>query len=334
MNIYKIAELAGVSVATVSKVINGRDEISEDTRRKVFEIIESNNFKPKVSATVMDTLAVFFPAGRETHLSNPYFSSILFGVGDIAYDYDFGITIINTGRLPKKPGEFLKFCRQRKISGGIFALLTVDDNYVAGLAEKFPVVSISQKFEGYPVGCVQADNFTGGYEAVKYLIDCGHKKIMFINPSIKYLDHIMRNDGGEKALQEAGLSKYPEEIQYSLTLSDTDLGYSLDKAFADRERPTALFIASDQEALRIMRILQEKGVKIPEDISIVGFDDLSFAENINPPLTTVRQPIYDVGREACRMLINMMQKSGTQEVADMTLKTKLMIRKSVKRLNE
>lgn len=334
MNIYKIAEIAGVSISTVSKVINGKSDIGKATREKVLQIIEDNGYKPKISTAGMDTIAIFAPIDKETHISNPYFSGILSGVGEVAYDYDFGITIISTRRVPKNSRDFLAYCRQRKIRGGIFPLLTYDDNYVVNFADKFPTVVLSYQFGDSPIGSVLVDNFNGGYEAVKHMVELEHKKIMFVNPSPKYIDHIQKLEGGEKALKEANLVRYPNDINNSLALSDMDLGYHFNTILESGNRPSAMFIASDQEALRIMRVLQEKGIRVPEDISIVGFDNLYFAANTNPPLTTVHQPIFDVGKAACRMLIEMMGAEKDQVNNEAMLKTQLIVRKSTAKFND
>ena len=334
MNIYKIAQLAGVSPATVSKVINGKDDIGEETRTRILKIIEDNHFIPKVSTSNMDTIAIFAPIGKELQLGNPYFSLILSGVGDIAYDNDFGLTIVSSSRIPKGKQEFLRYCRQRKIVGGIFSFLTVDDRYIINIANEFPSVILSHRFEGHPIGSVQTDNFNGAYEAIKYLISCGHKNIMFIIPGMQHMDHRMRSKGGEKALEEANFVKNADSIDDSINMSDTDLGYYLKQVMEKENRPTAIFAANDMEALRIMKILQDNHMNIPEDISIIGFDDNYFAAHTNPPLTTVFQPIYEVGQEACRMLIGMINNGEKQADTHIMLKTKLMIRKSVKKMND
>ena len=333
MNIYELAKEANVSIATVSKVINGKPDIGKDTRSKVLKIIEKNNYKPKVSVVNIRNFAVFAPFGNDNHISNPYFSSILSGIGDVAFDHDFSISLISTLRIPRDEHDFLKFCQQRKIEGGIFMLSTLDDHYIENFAEKLPLVVVSSQFDKAPIVTVEADNYSGGYEAVKHLIDYGHMNIMFIVPSMKYHDHLMRLEGGEKALEESGLVKHAGSLDDSLSLSDTDLRHHLKNIMNSDSRPTAIFGLNDQEAIRVMKLLQGLGMVIPEDISIVGFDDLYFAAYTTPSLTTVYQPTYEIGKEAGRMLINIIRKKEKQEKLTILLKsTKLMIRNSTRKL--
>ncbi len=333
MNIYEIAKQANVSIATVSKVINGKPDIGKDTRNKVLKVIKENNYKPKVSVVSIRNIAVFAPMGNDNHISSPYFSSVLSGIGDVAFDHDYSISLISTLRIPRNEHDFMKFCQQRKIEGGIFILSAVDDHYIKNFAGKLPLVALSQHYEKAPIATVEADNYSGGYDAVKHLLDYDHKNMMFIVPSMKYYDHLMRLAGGEKALEEAGLVKHSGSLDDSLSLSDTDLGHHLKNIMNSESRPTALFVLNDQEAIRVMRLLKALGIKIPEDISIVGFDDLYFAANTTPSLTTVFHPIYEVGKEAGRLLINSIKKQEKQEKQDIVLKTtKLMIRDSTRKL--
>lgn len=331
MNIYKIAELAGVSVSTVSKVINGKHDISEETRERVRVIIEKNNFQPKLSASRMDTIGVFAPIGRETHISNPYFSSILSGVGGLSFSYDFNILIIPLNKSPKNPKEFIRFCAQRRVSGAIFCLLTIDDRFIEELAGRIPLVTIAKHgFEG--ICYVESDNFGGGYEAVKHLMEIGHKDIMIVLPDLKHPDHLDRLNGAKKALEEQDLDLRDYNINESLKLSDSDLGYYIDNVLSSAKRPSAIFVASDQEAIRVMRILQERNIGIPNELSIVGFDDLYFAANTNPPLTTIHQPINELGFEACKIVIDMIENREEYAGTSKTLSTRLMVRKSTANL--
>jgi LacI family transcriptional regulator len=328
-SIYKIAELAGVSPATVSKVINGRHDVSEEMCQKVRKIIQEQGYKPSVSKTGMDTIGVFIPLSAGARMSNPYLAGIVSGIGDTAGDSDLMVAIVNSDRIPKNPQEFVRFCRMRRISGGIFPLLNLQDDYMTAIAHVFPTVTISRDYGREIAGCVMADNCNGGYEATKYLVSMGHRKILLVNPSVRYPDHNFRMEGAMMAIEEAGLPDSVMRLDNSLEFEDADLGCRMDCLLAETCRPTAIFAASDQEALRIIRLLSERNIAIPEDISIVGFDDLYFAANTNPPLTTVRQPLYNMGREACMIITQMIKKKPEASVLKV-FPTELILRKSVK----
>ncbi|MFS0726655.1 LacI family DNA-binding transcriptional regulator [Paenibacillus sp. 1P07SE] len=333
MNIYEVAELAGVSIATVSKVINGKSDISQATKDKVLKIMEENNYKPRLSAVNVRNIAVFAPLGNNRQLTNPYFSRILSGIGDVAFDHDYSITLVSTLRIPRNKQSFNKYCQQRKIYGGIFVLSSLEDTYIANFAGKQPLVVLSRRFDN--IASVEPDNEAGGYDAVKHLIDYGHRDILFVVPSLSFHDHVMRIRGAERALQEAGLHKHPASLNDSLLLSDTDYGHYLKNLVQQKSMPTAMFVADDHEAIRTMRLLGELGVKIPDDLSIVGYDDLYFSTNITPSLTTVYQPTYEVGKEACRMLIGMMENHDKPQDQRLIIEsTKLIIRNSTRALTE
>lgn len=331
LSIYKIAELAGVAPSTVSKVINGRPDVGDETRKIIQDIINQQQFKPSLSKAVVDTIGIFLPLHYGAKFSNPYIAGIVSGIVDTAEDLNFNVTIADTKKIPKDLHDFTKFCRSRKISGAIFALLTEQDDYIFNIAGSFPIVTISRDYGREIAGCVMADNFRGGFDALTHLISMNHKNIIMVNPSTRFPDHNYRIKGGKKALTQCGCNGEIIDIENSLDLSDFELGRILDNIFSKEIYPTAIFVASDQEALRFIRLLGDKGIVIPNDISMVGFDDLSFTANITPQLTTVRQPLYEIGRESCSMLVQMVT-GDTCEKGIKVLDTELVIRNSVNKL--
>jgi DNA-binding LacI/PurR family transcriptional regulator len=335
MNIYDIAEKAGVSIATVSKVINGKSDISQSTKEKVMKVMEENNYKPKLSSVNVRNIAIFAPISHNRELSNSYLSTILSGVGDVAFDHDYSITLVSTLRIPRNDRSFLKYCQQRKIFGGIFVLSTMEDNYIANFAGKIPLVVISRRFDNVPIATIGSDNFSGGYKAVKHLIDYGHQNILFIVPGLRYQDHLMRIRGGEQALSDAGLSKHQDSIEDSTVLSDKDLEHYLTQLMGSNKKPTAIFAINDHEAYRVIRVLGEIGIKVPDDVSIIGYDNSYLSAYMTPPLTTIYQPIYELGIESGKLLINMLENNMEPEQWNMELKSsKLILRESTRLINQ
>jgi DNA-binding LacI/PurR family transcriptional regulator len=281
----------------------------------------------------MQNIAVFAPLTIRGNAASPYFSSILAGISEAAFDSDFSISLIPTNRIPRNENDFQKFCQNKKIDAAIFVLLSLEDHFVTKFANKIPLVTVSRPYENSPIGFVAADNYSGGYSAVKHLIDYGHNNMLFIAPDLNYHDHVERIRGAEKALNDYGLKQHPKSICSSLSLSETDLGYQLKSIMEDPMRPTAMFVASDQEAIKVMNILQGFGVAVPDDVSLVGFGNLYFSSLTSPALTTIQNPTYEIGREACHMAIRMLNN----EIMEIELKkilenTSLIIRKSTKRI--
>jgi DNA-binding LacI/PurR family transcriptional regulator len=330
MNIHEIAAEAGVSVATVSRVINGKKDVSPSTREKIMGIMQRTEFKPKVAvAPVVDNIGVFI-SDDKTKISNPYTSTVLSGIADIVFNQHLSLTLIPSVKIPREGPEFVNFCRQRRISGGIFLSSTLEDLYIRELGKHVPVVVVGNSLDSEFVGSVRSDNFAGAYDAVKYLANTGHKKILLIMADLHFIDHKDRYEGACKALEDAGLVLNPANITNSYTLNDVDLAYALD-FIVKNDSPDALFVGGDQEAIRVLRVLQDKGIRIPEDISVVGYDNLPIALSSHPPLTTVNQPIYEIGKEAARMLLEAIKNKEYKPRSVILNESHLMIRESVAR---
>lgn len=328
MNIHEIAAEAGVSIATVSRVINGKKDVSPETRERIMEIMQRNEFKPKVAVSpVVDNIGVFI-SDDKTKISNPYTSMVLSGIADIMFNQHLSLTLIPSVKTPREGPEFVNFCRQRRISGGIFLSSTLEDIYIRELGKHVPVVVVGNSLESDCVGSVRSDNYTGAYEAVSYLVSTGHRRVLLMMADLNFIDHKDRYEGARKALEDAGLEICTSNVTNTYSLNDPDLSYSLDFIMKSA-RPDAIFVGGDQEAIRVMRVLQDHGVHIPEDVSIVGYDNLPIAMSTHPPLTTVNQPIYEIGREAARMLLEMIKSNNFAERSVVVKENHLMIRESV-----
>lgn len=326
VNINEIAKAADVSIATVSRVINGKKDVSQETRDKVMKVMKQMNYKPKYTTTsVIDYIGVFVSAGD---IASPYSSILLNGIADVVFDRQLSIALMSSSKVPKESIEFVNFCKQRCISGGIFLASTLDETYIKELGRQFPLVVVGNNLESEYVGSVRSDNFTGSYKAVKYLIACGHKKIMLVMANFHYIDHIERFEGAKKALDEANMELNPFNIMNSDKLSDADLSYSLDFSIKN-SAPDAIFVGGDHEAIRVLRVLKDKGIKVPDDISIVGYDNIPIAASSNPPLTTVNQPISKIGSEAAKMLLDMIASKKNKPKNILLQENDLIIRESV-----
>lgn len=328
MNIHEIAAEAGVSIATVSRVINGKKDVSPETREKIMQIMRRNEFKPKVAVSpIVDNIAIFI-SDDKTKISNPYAAMLLSGVADVVFNQQLSLTLIPSVKIPRESSEFVNFCRQRRVSGGIFLSSTLDDLYIRELGRQMPLVVVGNNLESEYVGSVRSDNCTGAHEAVRYLIGCGHRKILLVMADMHFADHKERYDGASRAIEEAGLDLNPYNIKNTFVLSDADLAYTLEFAIKNT-RPDAIFVGGDQEAIRVLRVLQDKGIRIPEDISIVGYDNLPIASSSRPPLTTVNQPIYEIGKEAAKMVLEMIVNRKSKPRNILLQENHLIIRESV-----
>ncbi|MFU0800504.1 MAG: LacI family transcriptional regulator [Xylanivirga thermophila] len=328
MNIKEIALEAGVSIATVSRVINGKSDVSDETREKVLRLIQEKDFKPKIAAAqTIDNIGIFI-SNNNTEISNPYTSLILSGISNILFNNDLSLTLIPSTKIPKKGIDFLNFCIQRRISGGIFISSTLDDMYIKELAKYIPIVVTGNELDPKYIGSVRSDNFHGAYKAIEHLIKLGHKNILLVMADMHYMDHRDRYEGAKKSLNDHGLKLHPFNITDSYILNDRDLEYRLEFIFKN-SKTDAIFVGGDQEAIRVVRALQDKGIKVPEQVSVIGYDNLEIACHTSPPLTTVNQPIYDIGKEAAKMLLNMIKDKKYKPDQIVLKQNHLMIRESV-----
>lgn len=329
MNIREIASEANVSVATVSRVLNGKSDVSSKTREKVLAIIKERDFKPKIAvSSISDNIGIFLCSNRND-LSNPYVSLVISGIASVIFNYDLNLTLIPTTKISRDGMEFFNFCNLRRISGGIFISSTMDDMYIAELARHVPSVVVGNDFDIDCLGSVRSDNFSGAYNAVKHLIQLGHKRILLIMADQNFMDHRDRYNGAVKAISDSGLELNEYDILNSYLFNNTDLSYKLDYIFKN-SRPDAIFVGGDQEALRVIKVLTDLKLNVPEDVSVIGYDNLDIAVNSHPPLTTVSQPIYDIGKESAKLLLNMIGDKNCPETKVMLKNNSLMIRESVK----
>lgn len=329
MNIREIAKEANVSVATVSRVINGKSDVSTETRERILDIIKERDFKPKVSvSSVSDNIGIFLCSNRND-ISNPYVSLVISGISSVIFNRDLNLTLIPTMKIPRDGREFYNFCSLRRISGGIFISSSMDDAYITELAKYVPSVLVGNDFDVDCLGSVRSDNFSGAYKAIKYLIQLGHGRILLIMADLHFMDHRDRYEGAVKAINEAGLEQNEYNILDSYLFNNTDLLYKLD-FIIKKSCPDAIFVGGDQEAIRVIKVLNDMKLNVPDDISVMGYDNLEIALNTHPPLTTVNQPIYEIGKEAAKLLLNMISDKNYTQTKVVLNDNSLMFRESVK----
>lgn len=328
MNIREIAKEAGVSIATVSRVLNGKSDVSAETREKILTIIKEKEFKPKVSvAPISDTIGIFLCSNTE--ISNPYSSLVISGISSIIFKHDFNLTLIPSIKISRDGIDFANFCNSRRISGGIFISSSQDDNYIVELSKHVPSVMVGNDFPLQCLGSVRSDNFSGAYDALKYISSLGHKNILLIMADLHFLDHEERFAGAKKAIDETGMKLNEHSIPNSYLFNNTDLHYRLEFIFKN-ERPDAIFVGGDQEAIRVIKVLNDMGLNVPDDVSVMGYDNLDISTHTHPPLTTVNQPIYEIGREAAKLLLNMINNKDYTDTKVLLKNNYLMIRETVK----
>lgn len=325
VNIRDVAQKAGVSVATISRVINNRDAVSEKTRMKVERVIKELNYHPSILGRNLRTsesrlLLVLIPS-----ISNPFYTEIINGIEEAAISQKYNILLSTTESQPERQSIYLDLVKNQLVDGVISMDPTVNQGQLMELSEAHPVVQCSEYNKTGDVSYVTIDSELAAYQAVKYLIKIGHKKIALINSEEKFLYARERRQGYEKAMKEFGL---PIDSNWIYNTEDLvfEYGQLAMRSILDHDdRPTAVFAVSDILAIGALKEINSSGLEVPKDIALVGFDNISFSNMTHPTLTTISQPMYRMGWQVANMLINKIQD---KEVKSIILEHELIIRES------
>ncbi|MBO8127131.1 MAG: LacI family DNA-binding transcriptional regulator [Firmicutes bacterium] len=299
--IKSVAKLAGVSVSTVSRVLNSSGYVSAKTRKLVMDAVAKLDFRPNHVARSLvhresKTLGLIVP-----DIANPYFPALARSVEDAASAAGYVVILCNSGNMEESETRYLSWLRQRMVDG----VLLASTNQVTPerLGQDWPVVLLDRDLEGLNVDSVRVNNFLGAQEAVLHLVALGHRKIAHLAGPENVTTAKERVAGFRAALALAGINPDDQQVihgPFSYEFGQAGMAQLLSAG----EVPTAVFCANDMIALGALKTCRERGVNVPLEVSICGFDDIFLAEHTDPPLTTVRQPIYEMGQAAVQMLLS------------------------------
>ncbi|NOU92222.1 substrate-binding domain-containing protein [Paenibacillus sp. LMG 31456] len=301
--IYDIADAAGVSIATVSKVINGTGRISDKTRKHVVAVMDRLQYKPSMVASALTGKSTYTIGLTIPDLANPYFAEIARAVEDRGHEHGFNLFICSTDNDPEKEDRYFSLLTQKRVDGIIVATRTSKELFLKQLVQKkVPIVLIAGEMPALALDTVMVDDYLGGYQAGSHLVDLGHRRIAILAEDLNHISNQERIRGCVQAMRDEGAAINDNLIQVG--------GFTLDSGRAaatallnGSEPPTALFACNDLLAIASIQAAREQGLKVPDQLSVVGFDNTILATMIDPPLTTVAQPIQEIGRQAVDLLI-------------------------------
>jgi len=326
--IREVAQKAGVSYATVSHVINNTRFVSEETRERVLSAMSELKYRPNAVAQSLrsgrtNTIGMILPDS-----SNPFFAEIGRQIEEEAFRKGYSIILCNMELQPEKEMLYVDVLINKQVDGIIFVATGDQTSLLQLLLDQgIPVILIDRDLPEMNIDTVITDNRLGGYLATRHLIDLGHRRIACITgPSSKITPSASRVVGYRQALEEAGLP-YDKQI---VCLGDfhPQSGMDIMEALLKRPNPpTAVFACNDLMALGCMRAAMYAGYRIPEDLSIVGFDDIELARFTNPPLTTVCQPKKEIGILATQKLVERIADKCISSLK-VILPTSLIVRES------
>lgn len=324
--IAQIASAAGVSIPTVSKVLNGRMDVSPATREHIEQVIEEYGFVRNRAARALGRGKTGLVDLVVPRLDDDYFFSIVQGVEQALKETGVRLVLTSTHYTTDEEFEWIDTVTDRS-SDGVLLVLPSDEAIQRLSQHDIPFVVIHNQ-GGLPatVPTVTITSWDGGFAATNYLISLGHRRIAYIGKNVSAMDAIERFAGYRTALEVASLPLDPDlQCEGKFT---TDDGYQATKALmALPAPPTAIFAGNDHHAIGVYRALYELGISIPRQISVVGFDNLAYTELMNPALTTIHVPRHEMGRAAVTMLLKLIA-GETLDFSLMTLPTRLLERES------
>ncbi|MEV4471985.1 LacI family DNA-binding transcriptional regulator [Nonomuraea salmonea] len=324
LTIAQLAELAGVSTATVSKVVNGRSEVSSETRAAVEELIRRHGYRrQRRRSTPTALVELVFHA-----LEGDYPVEITKGVAQVARKHELTVAVSDVHRDSAEGDAWLEGVLRRRPSGviAVFSGLTLAQHDLLARREIPLVLLDPADTPGGDVPSVGAGNWHGGLTATRHLLDLGHRRIAIITGPDSALSSRARLDGYRTALDMAGLPVDPELIGRGDFLIQGGLTEAL-RMLRLPDRPTAVFATNDGQAIGVYHAAHQLGLRIPDDLSVIGFDDLPSVRWAIPPLTTIRQPLADMAAAATSMLLTLAQGEQLAQTR-VELATELIIRAS------
>ncbi|MCJ8008192.1 LacI family DNA-binding transcriptional regulator [Lederbergia wuyishanensis] len=321
--IYDVAKAAGVSIATVSKVINNTGNMRDTTRQKVKETMEKLNYQPSLMASALtgkgtETLGLLVP-----DISNPFFSEIAKTIEDRAHESGMSVIICSTDENTEKEKKYVELLQRKQVDGMIVASSFHNIEILKGVVDrKIPLVMLTQDDAGLGVTSISVDDFKGGYEATSHLLSEGHRDIVIIAEYAKSSKH--RIYGYLEAHEEHGIKTSEENI--IRTVASIENGRECLRKIVEKGKvPTGIFACNDLIAVGVIQEANEMGLNIPEDLSIVGFDNTILATTTVPGLTTIAQPITEMGKRVVDVIISEI-KDKNQKKEHVLFKPQLIIR--------
>jgi len=330
--LVEIAKRAGVSRSTVSRVVNGDPNVSDTTREQVLAVIKRNNYQPNVAARSLAAgrtkiLGLVIPAGVSALFSDPYFPLLIQGVSSACNAHDHSVMLWLAE--PEYERRMIhQIINNALIDGVLVSSMLLDDPLVLALVQSDkPFVLVGRHPTNRKISYIDVDNREGAREAVAHLLRLGRKRIATVTGPLNTIAGVDRRDGYLAALRERGMRANDK------LMAEGDFTEEGGYASAQRllaQAPDALFCASDMMALGALRALREADRRVPEDVALIGFDDMPFAARTAPPLTTVRQPIQRMGALAAETLMDMATNQNSRP-RRVILPTELVIRATSER---
>ncbi|SHS62448.1 LacI family transcriptional regulator [Mycobacteroides abscessus subsp. abscessus] len=330
VRIADVARMANVSTATVSRVISNAGTVKKETAEKVLEAIKKLNYQPNMLARQLrrsetKTILVVVP-----DITNTFFSAVLRGIESVAIESGYQVLLGDARNNVETETSYLTILGQKKADGLILLTARTDQKILEELSQDYPVVLACEYYEGTVLPTVSIDNVSSARKATEYLISLKHNRIGHISGPLNVVVGRDRCKGFHQAMSKHGLSVDPSLVQEGEFSFES--GFNLMMKFLSLEEPpTAIFAGNDEMAMGAVKAAKSKGFRVPEDLSVVGFDDIKFASIFEPALTTIAQPTFDMGQKAMHLLLRLINNEELEK-DQFILPDNLIVRDSCKEL--
>lgn len=304
VSIKDIARLAGVSHSTVSRALRNSPLISAETAKRIQQIAQREGYSVSAIARSLVTRRSEAIGVVVTSIADPFNGEVVAGIEEVANRAGYSVLLANSQADPERELSIVQSFQQRRVDGILVASSRVGELYIPVLADlRIPIVLINNHNPSEFVHSVSIDNVHGAYEATKHLIELGHKRIAYIGDQFGLHSDSERVHGYTQALEEYKIGVNPEWIARGDGKPEGGRA-AAEHLLALNDRPTAIFCYNDMSSLGLLQAAKSAGLRVPEDLSVVAFDDLFFTPFLNPPLTTFSQPKKRIGGEAAKLLLD------------------------------
>ncbi|HXX36572.1 MAG TPA: LacI family DNA-binding transcriptional regulator [bacterium] len=326
--IRDVAAEAGVSVATAARVLGGYGRVSHASRERVMLAAKTLDYTPSSIARSMikgytDTVAVIVSDN-----ANPFFAAVVRGIENVVLAHGYSLLFFNADEDPHKEVLHLRTIREKRVDGLVLSPSSgPTDEFRSLAATGIPIVQVDRKLDGLESDAVLVDNRAGVRAGMEHLLALGHRRIGIITGPRRHYTGRERLEGYREAVRATGLPIEDELILEGDFKQQS--GYTLVREFLElRPRPTGILVANNLMTIGALLRLQEAGIAIPRDMSVIGFDDMDWAPILTPPLTTIAQPAYSLGTAAAQLLIDRLRLRGSSQPQTIVFQPRLVVRAS------
>ena len=330
VTIYDVAREAGVSIAAVSQVINGKGKISEERRNEIMEVMARLNYQPSVIASALTGKKTYTIGLLVPDISNPFFAEIARAVEDQSHHLGYSLFICSTDNKKERAERYLALMQQKRVDGMIIGTGMADKSALAHLVKRsVPIVAIARE-ANLGTNTVIIDDYIGGGMAASHLLERNHTRVGLLTESDEVSSSRERVRGFRDVWSQAGLALEENMIRACGNDLVRDGKLQAGELLRQPHSPSALFCCNDLLAIGALQAVKERGLRVPQDVSVIGFDNTILAEVTDPPLTTVAQPTEMMGKLAVDSLVRRLEGEQTDDER-VVLRPELVIRQSTAR---